>query len=97
MQVKTAVYSLSALEHWLSAKQLPKNTANTPDIDTSSVPPEAEHNFWSTVPPRSDILCQMRDALLPFAWYRAALERPAETKVANLELAIRIDQKVSRL
>ena len=52
-------------------------------------PPIRQHNLWSPIPPRRDILRHHRRILIG-----ERVKPPTEPKVADLELAIGIDQQV---
>ena len=53
---------------------------------------EAEHNLWRSVPPRGHILRHVPGI---FLWVYAEASR--QTKVANLQLAVRIHEEVAGL
>lgn len=53
---------------------------------------EAQHDFRRTVPSGSDVFCHVTGILL-----RVDRETSGKTKVANLELAVGIDEQVSGL
>lgn len=53
---------------------------------------EAQHDFWSTIPSCRNILGHIASILL---WVNR--ESTSQTKVTNLQLAIRVDQQVTGL
>jgi len=81
---------VSPFENWLSRQQFCQNAANRPHIDRRSVVRKAKHNLGRAVPPRRDVLGH--EALL------LRLVKPArESKVAYLELAVRVHEQVAWL
>jgi hypothetical protein len=103
---------VAALEERPASEQLGKNTTDRPDIDYGQlarradtkyarrweirtrfgVVLEAEHDLGRAVPPRRDILSHVPSILL-----RVDREAARQAKIANLELAIGIDEQVARL
>jgi len=53
---------------------------------------EAQHNFRGAIPPRRNILSHIARILL-----RIHGEAPGQTKIADLQLAIRIDEEIAGL
>ena len=81
-----------AAEEWFSTKKLGQDTACRPDINCLGVVGEREHDLRSPVPPGSHVLCHEPSVLL------GVFQKPAgQPKVADLELAIGVDEQVSRL
>lgn len=104
---------VSALEEGTAAKQLGQNATNRPHINYKTwksvkqsreeedkktphtgfrVALEAQHDLGRTVPSRGDVFGHVTGILL---WVDR--EASSQTKVANLELAVCIDQQVSGL
>jgi hypothetical protein len=53
---------------------------------------EAQHNLWSTVPSRSHVFSHVSSIFLGIN-----RETSSKSKVANLQLAISVDQQIARL
>lgn len=75
-------------------------------LTSSSIPAIREHDFWSPVPSRSHVCSQhyptncqrtfsQLHLLLSLLWRNFAIAS-CQTEIADLELAIRVDQQVSR-
>ena len=61
-------------------------------LTRSGVVLEAEHNLGSAVPPRRDVFCQVAGVLV-----RVDGEAAGESKVADLKLAVGVDEEVTGL
>mmetsp|Transcript_13982 Transcript_13982/g.33355 ORF Transcript_13982/g.33355 Transcript_13982/m.33355 type:complete len:215 (+) Transcript_13982:210-854(+) len=72
-----------------AGRHLSQNAADRPNVDrTRVVCPRAQH-LWSTIPTRADVLCHGTDPLL------VGEAHSGQAKVADLEVAVAIHQKVS--
>ena len=56
--------SLLALEHRLHSEELSKNASYGPHIDSRRVPPERQHNFRGTIPPRGNVFSHEPSAFI---------------------------------
>lgn len=72
-------------EQRLALEHLGKDTSNTPDIDFNVVLLPGEHDFWSSVVSRRNITSHLR------------VLNTGKTKVANLQIAVLVDQDVAGL
>lgn len=107
------VHIVAPLEYRLPTKELCKDTSNGPDVDRSGlkdnqclkhvilgityVVGKAQHDFRSAIPARRNILGH--ETLVPsrLGGSTPGREATSETKVTDLELAISIDEQISRL
>lgn len=83
---------VATLKEWSSTEQLGENAADRPHVDSLGVALEAQHNFWCTVPPRSHVFRHVSSVLLGVNG-----ETTRETEIANLELAVGVDEEVTGL
>lgn len=54
---------------------------------------KAEHDLWSTIPPCGNVLGHEAPALLSI-YPRSSLEATSQSKVADLQLAVGVDEEI---
>lgn len=82
---------VSTREERPTRKHLGQDAADGPKVNGFGVRFE-EEDFWCPVPSRSHIFCHEIGGSILVAWWR--VRRAGETKVAQLEVTIRIEQEV---
>lgn len=83
---------VAALEEGARAQQLGQDTADRPDVNGLCVALEAEHDFGRAVPAGGDVFGHVASVLL-----RVDGKATGEAEIANLELAVGIDEQVTGL
>ena len=83
--------ALLPLEDGSASQKLRQYAADAPQVNRRRVVREAEHDFRSTIPARRDVF--RHEARIGRLWIE--VESTGEAKVADLELAVGIDEKIS--
>jgi hypothetical protein len=81
-------------EKWFALNEFRKDTTNTPNVNRVRVFVTGQHDFGRTVPARDDVFGQQHGsttALLVLVSHAAG-----ESEIANLEIAVGVDQQVGR-
>jgi len=89
---------ISALEDWLSEEELCENAPHRPNVDGGRVVGETQHNFWRSIPSSGNIFSH--EALVGTSLGVGTSPggvASGETEVADFELAVGINQEVTRL
>lgn len=83
---------ITALEEGLATEEFSENTTNRPYVDGFGVTLEAQHDFRSTVPSRSNVFGHVAGI-----FFRIHGETSGKTKITDLEFAISVDEEISWL
>ena len=84
-----------ASEQGLSVNQLCENAANRPEINSLTVVSRRKHNLGGSVPSRHYVHGQCHFELSVVVLARG--DASSQTKIANLQVTVRVDQQIARL